>query len=206
MGYTSQALGALFAGLTIDFLKSIGTPQLEAHRFIMYSYAFWGLVKWILYSELSEEVELPRSQLQKLESSSECCAYGIRRKETLKMIIVLSGLFALDAFGGGFCANSFISFWFGKRWEITEGLIGSILMVCNIVASVGGVLSSRLVKLYGAVPTMLMSHIPASLLITLVPLMPTKTTAFLVLVVRYSLANMNLSARQTYIATIVRSD
>jgi len=122
------------------------------------------------------------------------------------MVIMISMLFALDAFGVGFSSNSYISFWFGKKWGIQEGLIGTILMVCSIVASMGGVLSSRLVKRYGAVPTMLISHVPTSLLTILVPLMPNKTTAFLVLVVRFSLSNMNVSARQTYVATIVKSD
>lgn len=172
----------------------------------MYSYAFWGLVKWILYNELTDDVELPKEQLEKLSSESECCAYGIRRKETFKIILLLSMLFALDSFGGGFTVNSFISFWFGKKWDVTEGVIGWILMVCNIVASVGGVFSSQLVKRYGAVPTMLLSHVPASLLIAMIPLMPTKTMAFCILVMRYSLSNMNLSARQTYVATLVRSD
>lgn len=118
----------------------------------------------------------------------------------------MGAIFAIDSFGSGFSVNSFISLWFGKRWAISEGAIGAILMVCNVVASAGGVLSSRLVKRYGAVPTMLLSHMPASFLVMLVPLMPSKTTAFLLLIVRYSLVNMNLSVRQTYIATLVQSD
>jgi predicted MFS family arabinose efflux permease len=66
------------------------------------------------------------------------------------MVLTLSLIFSLDAFGGGFIVNSFISYWFSRRWEISESLIGTILMVCNIVGAVGGVVSSYLVKRFGA--------------------------------------------------------
>jgi hypothetical protein len=53
---------------------------------------------------------------------------------------------------------------------------------------------------------MLITHIPASLLIIFIPLMPTKLTTVIIMVMRFSMSNMNLSARQTYVATLVKSD
>lgn len=79
-------------------------------------------------------------------------------------------------------------------------------MVCTIVGSVGAVWSSKLVKKYGAMETMLITHIPASITIILIPLMPTKTLTIIIMLVRFSTGNMNISARQTYVATLVRPD
>jgi predicted MFS family arabinose efflux permease len=79
-------------------------------------------------------------------------------------------------------------------------------MVCTIVGSVGGVLSSRLVKKYGAMETMLITHIPASITIILIPIMPTKTLTILIMLIRFSTGNMNICARQTYVTTLVKPD
>jgi predicted MFS family arabinose efflux permease len=79
-------------------------------------------------------------------------------------------------------------------------------MVCSILGSLGGVLSSRLVKHHGAMSTMLITHIPASLTIILIPLMPTKSLTIFMMILRFSMGNMNISARQTFVATMVRPD
>ncbi len=115
-------------------------------------------------------------------------------------------LFALDAFAGGFIVNSYISYWFSKEWEVKENLIGTILMICGLVGAIGGVLSSGLVKRYGAMATMLITHIPASVTIIMIPMMPNKTLTILVMILRFSMGNMNISARQTYVTTLVNSD
>lgn len=120
--------------------------------------------------------------------------------------MTLSALFALDAFAGGFIVNSFISYWFSKEWAVEESTIGTILMVCSIVGSVGGVIASGMVKRYGAMATMLITHIPASLTIMMIPLMPTRAMTIGMMILRFSMGNMNISARQTFVATIVRAD
>lgn len=79
-------------------------------------------------------------------------------------------------------------------------------MVCSILGAAGGILSSGLVDRFGAMATMLLTHVPSSFLLILIPLMPNKTLTIIVLILRFSTSNMNLSARQTYVATIVQSD
>jgi hypothetical protein len=58
VGYVGNALGALFAGYAITLAEYIGFEPVEAHRIVLYTYAFWGLAKFMLYNELSESVEL----------------------------------------------------------------------------------------------------------------------------------------------------
>lgn len=63
VGYSCQALGALFAGYAILFCQSIGISVVESHRFVLYSYAYWGLAKFVLYNELSNDVELSEANM-----------------------------------------------------------------------------------------------------------------------------------------------
>jgi len=60
-------------------------------------------------------------------------------------IIMLSALFAFDAFGGGFVAKSFLSFYFKERFDIELASVGVLLFCCNIVSGISGILSSKLV-------------------------------------------------------------
>lgn len=58
VGFSANAFGALFAGYAITLAQYIGMSPVESHRFILCTYAFWGLAKFILYNELSSDVEL----------------------------------------------------------------------------------------------------------------------------------------------------
>jgi hypothetical protein len=60
-------------------------------------------------------------------------------------IIMLSVLFAFDAFGGAFVAKSYISYFFSARYDIVFSSIGLLLFFCNIVSGISGIVSSKLV-------------------------------------------------------------
>lgn len=56
-GYMSQALGAVFTGVLTNILNDkLGWSKLETYRVTMFTYAFWGLAKFILYSCLSSKI------------------------------------------------------------------------------------------------------------------------------------------------------
>lgn len=56
-GYMSQALGALFTGvLTSVLINKYEWSKLETYRVTMFTYAFWGLAKFVLYNCLSPKV------------------------------------------------------------------------------------------------------------------------------------------------------
>lgn len=62
-GYMSQALGAMFTGLLTHYLMTyLGWNKLETYRITMFTYAFWGLAKFILYTFLSDKIEAKSKQ------------------------------------------------------------------------------------------------------------------------------------------------
>ncbi len=65
--------------------------------------------------------------------------------KNMPTIVMLSSLFAFDAFGGAFVAKSFISYFFYERYEIVLASVGMLLFFCNIVSGISGILSSKLV-------------------------------------------------------------
>lgn len=65
--------------------------------------------------------------------------------EHFPTIVMLSILFAFDAFGGAFIAKSFLSYYFYERYDILLASVGSLLFFCNIISGISGIISSKLV-------------------------------------------------------------
>jgi MFS family permease len=56
---------------------------------------------------------------------------------------------------------------------------------------------------YGLIKTMVATHLPSNILLILVPLMPTLPLAVAVLLVRFSISQMDVPTRQSYIMAVV---
>ena len=118
----------------------------------------------------------------------------------------LSGLFALDAFGGGFVVQSFAAYWFYLRFGVHPGALGAIFFGANVFAGISALLASRLAARLGLVRTMVFTHLPSNVLLILVPLMPTLPLAISVLLLRFSISQMDVPTRQSYVMAVVRPE
>src|SRR6185295_3516747 len=119
------------------------------------------------------------------------------------VVMMLSALFALDSFGGGFVIQSFAAYWFYLRFGVEPGRLGVIFFWANIFAGLSALLASRLASRFGLIRTMVATHLPSNLLLILVPLMPTLPLAILVLLARFSISQMDVPTRQSYLMAVV---
>eukprot|EP00911_Craspedida_sp_UC1_P002347 UC1_evm1s1762 len=132
--------------------------------------------------------------------------FGVKRPESRATVARLSALFSVDAFAGGFVMHSFLVYWFAKRWSLEPAALGTLLLAVNLVAAASGVAAGWFVRRYGAVRTMVFSHLPSNVLLMLVPVMPSASSAVAMLVLKCSISQMDVPARQAYVATVVASD
>jgi len=63
-----------------------------------------------------------------------------------------------------------------------------------------------LAKKIGLINTMVFTHIPSNILIGLVPLMPSLPLAIVVLLLRFSISQMDVPTRQSYTMAVVAAD
>ena len=70
------------------------------------------------------------------------------------IVLRLSALFALDAFGGGFVVQSFAAYWFYLRFGVEPATLGGIFFGANVFAGISALLASRLAARIGLVKTM----------------------------------------------------
>jgi predicted MFS family arabinose efflux permease len=115
----------------------------------------------------------------------------------------LSALFSLDAFAGGFVVQSFVAWWFHERFGAPPALLGAIFFGANLVAGLSALSAAWVARRIGLVNTMVLTHLPSNVLLVLVPLMPTLPLAIAVLLLRFSISQMDVPTRQSYTLAVV---
>jgi MFS family permease len=115
----------------------------------------------------------------------------------------LDGLFAIDAFAGGFIVQSFIVFWFGRRFGATADVMGLVFFGVGLLQAGSSIAAGWLAERIGLLNTMVFTHLPSNVLLALVPLAPTLWLAVLLLLARSVLSQMDVPARQAYVAALV---
>jgi MFS family permease len=121
-------------------------------------------------------------------------------------VFKLSLLFALDAFGGGFVIQTVIAYWFHVRHGVDPAMLGTIFLFANLFAGVSALAAGWLARRIGLVNTMVFTHLPSNVLLILVPLMPNVELAIAVLLLRFSISQMDVPTRQAYTMAVVHPD
>lgn len=199
-GSFATATGALTGGWLSQFLQSGGISILDSYRAVLMGYAIGGVVLVVLFLGLSEAIEVPSSARQGEAKR----ILGLHRSR--KVVFQLSALFAMDAFAGGLIIQSMMAYWFHLRFGVEAGIIGSIFFGANILAGISALLAGSLAKKIGLINTMVFTHIPSNLLLMLVPLMPSLPLAITVLLLRFSISQMDVPTRQSYTMAVVAPD
>ena len=129
---------------------------------------------------------------------------GLHRSQ--RVVLRLSALFALDAFAGGFVLAGFITLWFKDRFGVDPAALGALIFGANLLAGLSALAAGPLARRFGLVRTMVFTHLPSNVLLILVPLMPSLPLAAAVLLLRFSISQMDVPTRQSYTIAIVAPD
>jgi MFS family permease len=200
-GSLATALGALAGGTATRMLQETLMPPVSSYRTVVILYAALGVLLAALFSRLSRAAEATTLGEKRAFRATFNGFSGLDRSRDV--VVKLSALFALDSFGGGFVVQSFAAYWFYLRFGVDPGTLGVIFFWANIFAGISALLASRLASRFGLIRTMVATHLPSNILLILVPLMPTLSLAVLVLLVRFSISQMDVPTRQSYIMAVV---
>src|SRR5215831_15500349 len=186
-GAIATAAGSLFGGVLTASLQTLTLTAVRSQRVVVLLYAAMGLVLGIAFGRLSSAAEVhPRPP----RSSRVARLLGVGESRTV--VFRLGALFALDAFGGGFVIQSFTAYWFYLRFGVQPATLGGIFFGANLLAGISALLASRLAARIGLVRTMVFTHLPSNVLLLLVPMMPSLHLATFVLLVRFSISQMDV--------------
>jgi MFS family permease len=200
-GSIATAFGALAGGTTTRLLQQTTMTPVSTYRAVVILYAAFGLILAALFSRLSSAAEAATLGEKRAVQWTLGGLSGL--DQSRNRVMKLSALFALDSFGGGFVVQSFAAYWFYLRFGVDPGTLGAIFFWANIFAGLSALLASRLAARIGLINTMVATHLPSNILLMLVPLMPTLALAVAVLLVRFSISQMDVPTRQSYIMAVV---
>lgn len=201
-GSLATALGALFGGFVTQALQHASMTAVASYRAVVLVYATLGILLAFIFTRLSHSVEVGGATDDGIASTAKI--FGITRSRGI--VLKLSGLFALDAFAGGFVVQSFAAYWFYLRFGVEPAALGAIFFWANVFAGFSALVASRIAARVGLVRTMVFTHLPSNILLILVPLMPTLSLAVLMLLLRFSISQMDVPARQSYIMAVVPAE
>lgn len=196
-GSLATAIGSLVGGGLAQILQNAGFSALSSYRYIIYIYAALGLTLIFLFNFVSPVVEVAFSGKEDLKIN--LLGLGASSRTVLK----LAGLFTLDAFAGGFVVQSIVAYWFHVRYRVNPSTLGAIYFGANILAGISALSAAWIASKIGLLNTMVFTHVPSNILLILVPLMPNLTLAIAVLLLRFSISQMDVPTRQSYTLAVV---
>lgn len=185
------ALGALAVGIPALF----SLPELPGFRWLLGLYIVCSIVMGLLFLVLSPAVETA------VTASAPVLKVGIERSRGV--VARLGGLFALDAFAGGFVVQSLVAYWFYLRYQADTELLGSIFFGANLLAALSFLAAPAIARRIGLLNTMVFTHLPSNVLLAAVPLMPSLEGAVAMFLARNLLSQMDVPTRQSYTMGVV---
>jgi MFS family permease len=191
-GNLAGALGSLASGLPAVVAHLTGLDVALAERSGFVAYALIGVVLAAIYLQLAPPAVQPHAG-----------AAGAPLARSRRLVIRLAMLFGLDSFGGGFAVQTLLVLWLYKRFSLSMELMASVFFVAGLASALSQLASPRLARRIGLVRTMVYTHLPANGFLIAAGIAPTAPLAVTCLLLRASLSQMDVPARQAYVMAVV---
>ena len=199
-GSFAAALGSLSAGWFAELLQTLEFNKENSYKAILVLYVFAGIILSVIFYYLSANIELAERSGKGLKGKM----LGLHKSK--KVVIKLSTLFALDSFAGGLIIQSIIAYWFFLRFDAEISTLGTIFFGVNIIAGISALFAVQISKKIGLLNTMVFTHLPSNILLIILPLMPSLESAVILLLLRFSISQMDVPTRQAYTMGVVSPD
>jgi MFS family permease len=191
-GAFAGAFGALSSGLPTLVAARLAISTTAAQRCAFIVYSAIALIAAVMYRSLSTHVEAKPSAIRTAPLGK---SRGI--------VIHLSALFCIDAFSGGLIVQSLLALWLFHRFRMSAEAVGIFFFVSNLLGSMSQFVSSALAVRIGRIRTMVYTHLPSNGFLLLAALMPNAGLTIMFLLLRSSLSQMDVPARQSYVMAMV---
>jgi predicted MFS family arabinose efflux permease len=112
----------------------------------------------------------------------------------------------MDSIGGGFLTTALLSYWFFRRFGVGEETLAPLFLLARVANGASHLAAAWLARRIGLLHTMVLTHLPSSLLLLTVPIAPTFTVAALLFLLRECLVEMDVPTRQSYVVAVVRPE
>jgi sugar phosphate permease len=113
-------------------------------------------------------------------------------------------LFLIDSLAGGFLGTALLSYFFFVRFGVDEAAIAVLFFAARLANGISHLGAAWLAARIGLVNTMVFTHIPSSIALIAVALVPEFWMAALLFMLRELLVEMDVPTRQSYVMAVVK--
>ena len=191
-GAAVGALGALAAGVVDWFAPAVAPATTINILFVLYG--LLGLLTFALYRGLSAAVEVGDGSPPVPLGPSRRRVYG------------LAALFSIDALGGGLVVNALLALWLYERFGLSVSTTGAIFFGTSFAPRCPISLRCRSRGVSGSSIRWCLPTFPPTSCSILTAFAPTIEVAFLLLILRGLLSEMDSPTRSSYVMAVVRPE
>jgi MFS family permease len=230
-GTCGVAVGTIVTGEVVQSLQTEQRwAPVDSYRVVFWAYAVMGLVNFALSLLLSTRSETQRmTHTDNLPANDETRpllsenAINVDEAETkpyeplsfLKsllpslsresqsLVFKLCLLFAIDSIASGLTPASLVTYFFNGKFHLKEGNLGVLFFTTNVLSSASNLVASSIARRIGLIKTMVLTHVPASIALALIPLPSHVGIAMALLIFRASTNSMDQAPRQAFLAAAV---
>jgi MFS family permease len=197
VAFASTALGSAVLGPLIALGELAGLVGPDRYLAAFVAYAIAGLAAAAAASRLDRQAEV-----------GERIERGFAITQSRAVVARLSALFAIDSFAGGLVVQSFLAFVFASRFGLSPAAVGALFFAGSLAGAASFPAAAWLAGRYGLIRTMVFTHIPASLLLIGIALVPPESAggaalASALYLARALLSSMDVPTRQSYVMAVV---
>lgn len=223
IGTAGTAVGFATSGWLIQYMmEGLKWDAIRTYRTVFLGYATLGIVKFILAISLSREIEAEKNKEVASVVDPETApllgdrAENVRPKksklhsilpkisaESRAIVINLCILFALDSFASGLAPLSWVTFFFHDKFNLEPGKLGSLFFTTSIIAAISMLLASSIAKRFGNVKTMVFTHLPSAIFLSLIPIPSSLPLAMTFVILRSCTQSMDVAPRSAFLAAVV---
>ena len=194
------SLGALLAALP-DIFRGYGLEELLSYRLLFFIgcvTSFFYIVVLSFYQE-SERAEKTGGPGRAAQSFS---VRNIIPQKSKKFVAKMALLGAFDSFGSSL-HSSLLAYWFFVVYGASLSDIGPLFAISNLIGSLTLIFGAKLADRIGNVKATVLTHLPAPLLLMLMPFAPDFRTAAIIQVIRQAISRMDNPIKQSYMMALV---
>tara|TARA_Y100000814_G_scaffold268894_1_gene224102 strand:- start:832 stop:2079 length:1248 start_codon:yes stop_codon:yes gene_type:complete len=189
-------------GTSILLIVPILTSVTELKTKTVYSilliiYILISIIQTLVYNFLDHKIEAKEKIENKISK--------INNNEST-LIIIITCLFAIDSFGGGFIARSFITFWLIKKFSLSEATLSIIFIIAQVLNGLSLVIAPKIAKSIGVLNTMILSQMIANGIIIVAALSSNWILATVLYLIKESFNDLDIPTRQAFMMSIVKEN
>jgi MFS family permease len=190
-----HAIGALAGATPTLLMHAVHLSSVTAHRATFLMCAGATVLSIVPYILLTDRIEvagpstLPTARLD---------------RRSRRAVTRLTLLFGVDSLGGGFLNSALIAYWFFRRYGTSESDLAVLFFTARVLNAVSHVAAAWIAQRVGLVNTMVLTHLPSSLLLMAAPAAPTAALAGALFLAREALVEMDVPTRQSYVMAVVQ--